>query len=933
MGLDNLSSIAFVAAGLQSYQARGVQPPHVTLDGCLPANAQIYGDASKALESGGQNGAQISALGRESFSLAFTPKSWSVRSANLGPAVPVISYPPDVRQDIPDAFWRTETDFFAGPNQTPASYPALNTSVPPPAGPPFPAVRGLDVAGRVESGTRVFFRLTGIPTGVKVFVPVRIVIRPQEPYFSGKYGEAALISATPSSDGEGPFTTIAGNGAGLAPLTIDGGQAQAIYEILAAELWGSDNIVVPIAVSFPGGQRIAGGQVQIRGGFAPWHTMRSADATSPIPRFAPGGSGGPLGSIDITGCGLQIDQQSLTFQTAVGQDPGPQTITFHNGSNTTFSWSAAKDGAWLSVSPVSGFGPGSITVRANASTLAAGSYDGRVTVTWPGNVTQAVPVRLVVAGAPNYAGSVDTKSCDAISGWAADRSRLNQSISVSLWAGNSAVATMLASGSRLDVGTYLGDNGLHGFTFPVPSGLRDGVQRTYSVRFESGSSTVGTTFNLTCGTAPPPPTVANNTGYFDGAGCDAMKGWAADLNRLNQAISVELVEGTTVLATVLANGSRSDVGAAIGDNGLHGFTIPTPDSLKNGATRSVIVRYAGTTQTLPNSPRTIQCGSTQPPPTVPKYAGYFDSLSCDAASGWAADQNRLNQAISVELVEGTSVLATVLANASRPDVGAVLGDSGLHGFTIPIPDSLKNGLSRTVLMRFAGTTQSIANSPKTLQCGSAPPPSNPRYTGFVDNPGCQVIDGWAADLNRLNQSISVDLVEGSSVLATVLANVSRPDVGSYIGDSGLHGFSVPTPAVLKTGTARTINLRYSGTTQLLGGSPKTITCAGSGTQPPSYDGWVDQVGCSTISGWAADRNRLNTSISVDILEGSTLLGTVLANGVRGDVGTNLGDNGAHAFAWVTPTSLKDGRDHTITVRPAGSATVLGGAQILRCTVP
>ncbi len=88
-----------------------------------------------------------------------------------------------------------------------------------------------------------------------------------------------------------------------------------------------------------------------------------------------------------------------------------------------------------------------------------------------------------------------------------------------------------------------------------------------------------------------------------------------------------------------------------------------------------------------------------------------------------------------------------------------------------------------------------------------------------------------------------------------------------------------------------------------------------------------------MSGWAADRNRLNVSISVDILEGSTLLATIPANGVRGDVGTYLGDNGAHAFYWVTPTALKDGRDHTITIRPAGSGTSLGGAQNLRCTAP
>jgi hypothetical protein len=344
------------------------------------------------------------------------------------------------------------------------------------------------------------------------------------------------------------------------------------------------------------------------------------------------------------------------------------------------------------------------------------------------------------------------------------------------------------------------------------------------------------------------------------------------------------------------------------------------------------VRYGDSANPLNGSPRTIQCSGGGGGPAPANYAGFFDALSCDAASGWAADQNRLNQPISVDLVEGSTILATVLANSSRPDVGAVIGDNGLHGFSIPIPSSLKNGTQRSIQLRYSGTTQTLTGSPRTLQCGSSNPPVNTRNTGFFDYAGCDVLAGWAADLNRLNQSISVDVVEGSTILATALANASRPDVGGAIGDNGLHGFSIATPSALKNGTSRTVHLRYTGTTDPLGNSPRTIQCSGGGggPTPPNYAGWVDQVGCSVISGWTADRNRPNVSLSVDIYDGSTLLTTVLANGVRGDLASHLGDNGAHAFSWVTPQSLKDGRDHTITVRPAGSTTVLGGPQNLRC---
>jgi len=91
---------------------------------------------------------------------------------------------------------------------------------------------------------------------------------------------------------------------------------------------------------------------------------------------------------------------------------------------------------------------------------------------------------------------------------------------------------------------------------------------------------------------------------------------------------------------------------------------------------------------------------------------------------------------------------------------------------------------------------------------------------------------------------------------------------------------------------------------------------------------VDATSCSDISGWAADRNILNNSIFVKIYDSSTLLGTLSANGSRGDVGAYLGDNGLHAFLLATPAALKDGNAHTVTVRPGGSSTALGGSQSL-----
>ena len=85
----------------------------------------------------------------------------------------------------------------------------------------------------------------------------------------------------------------------------------------------------------------------------------------------------------------------------------------------------------------------------------------------------------------DYAGFVDTANCDRIFGWAADRNRLNTSINVGLYDGGRLIATAPANLMRVDVGAYLGDNGLHGFTIPIPACLNDGAAHTISVRFEN----------------------------------------------------------------------------------------------------------------------------------------------------------------------------------------------------------------------------------------------------------------------------------------------------------------------------------------------------------------------------------------------------------------------------------------------------------------
>lgn len=107
---------------------------------------------------------------------------------------------------------------------------------------------------------------------------------------------------------------------------------------------------------------------------------------------------------------------------------------------------------------------------------------------------EGTPIRFKTSGGEqltspgrDYIGYIDRADCYGICGWAADRNRLNISITVSLYDGDALITTILANQLRKDVGSYLGDNGAHGFTIPIPICLKDGADHSISIGYETGS--------------------------------------------------------------------------------------------------------------------------------------------------------------------------------------------------------------------------------------------------------------------------------------------------------------------------------------------------------------------------------------------------------------------------------------------------------------
>jgi hypothetical protein len=456
----------------------------------------------------------------------------------------------------------------------------------------------------------------------------------------------------------------------------------------------------------------------------------------------------------------------------------------------------------------------------------AGHRDGTCSTACPGNLLYAAlpSIRngvstLVGPIQGDYVGTLDISDCNVIAGWVADRKNFLGHTEVQILDGDTVVTQVGTNQFRLDVAQYLGVMANFGFSIPTPTALLDG--RSHSIR----AKVVGSNYvlnnsgrSITCGTL-----LKDHVGSLDVADCTSISGWAADRSRPNTAVNVSIYDGATLLQTVLANGSRPDVGSYLSDNGLHGFTIPTPAILKNGQSHSISVKIESSAVVPFGSPKAITC---TPPAAPANYAGSLDVADCTSISGWAADRSRPNTAVNVSIYDGGSLLQTVLANGSRPDVGSYLSDSGLHGFTIPTPAILKNGQSHSISVKIENSAVVPFGSPKAITCSS--PTAPPNYAGSLDVADCNVIRGWAADRNRLNTSMDVSIYDGSNRITTVRADQSRPDVGTLLGDNGLHGFNITTPDTLRTGS-HSVSVRFESSSSELSNGQRTI--AGCAAQP------------------------------------------------------------------------------------------------------
>lgn len=164
----------------------------------------------------------------------------------------------------------------------------------------------------------------------------------------------------------------------------------------------------------------------------------------------------------------------------------------------------------------------------------------------------------------------------------------------------------------------------------------------------------------------------------------------------------------------------------------------------------------------------------------PNYTGWVDSASCNGITGWAADLARPDAAILVSMWDGPTMIASTVARSPRPDVGAVIKDKGLHGFSLSVP---ADGAKRVLQLHFE-TSTSFLGAPNVLQCGV---PVIPPVVVIPLTPGLPIMrETPSGAVDGKNKNFTMSLVANELFPVLVFRNRQLLELAAYkvAGTSG-----------------------------------------------------------------------------------------------------------------------------------------------------
>jgi GT2 family glycosyltransferase len=195
------------------------------------------------------------------------------------------------------------------------------------------------------------------------------------------------------------------------------------------------------------------------------------------------------------------------------------------------------------------------------------------------------------------------------------------------------------------------------------------------------------------------------------------------------------------------------------------------------------------------------------------FLGCLDAASPNHVEGWAASLQDPTRRLRLDVVVDADIVATVTADAHRPDISDLgLGEPAC-GFHVILPDHPDHSAKRRIAVRLAGERTELAGSPLILD-------PVPGLIGSFDTLHGMAAHGWALNRAHPEVPLPVEVIgPGGEVLGTGLANLFRGDLLDAELNKGLCAFKIDISAHFDRLMDQDVFARIAGTDQFLPGSP------------------------------------------------------------------------------------------------------------------
>ena len=306
--------------------------------------------------------------------------------------------------------------------------------------------------------------------------------------------------------------------------------------------------------------------------------------------------------------------------------------------------------------------------------------------------------------------------------------------------------------------------------------------------------------------------------------------------------------------------------------------------------------------------------------------GSLDSVTAVAGGvrvrGWSIDPNTSSPTRVHVYVDGRGRVAAT-ANRTRNDVARVYPHAGAaHGFDVEVPDVAPG--ARQVCVYAINAAGEGGNT--LLGCRTVTVSANP--FGAVETLAIQYgmlrVRGWAIDPNT-DDPIRVHVYANGRGLASLAADLDRPDIAARFGRGSRHGFDagLRIPPGTSDVTVFAINKGAGGNTVIGRGR-----VAWNGN-PAGHVDRVEPVGGGRVrvSGWAMDAETPNP-IRVHIYSNGRGVQALTADRERGDL-ARFGNGTAHGFDTIVSVGAgtRSVCVYAINVGVAGGNVLLGCKQV------